>query len=79
MGYFQAGATIITSYFGIVLTAMTTDYYPRICGVNKDDVALNAELNKQVAAGIILIFPLAVCFVYLAPIFISFLYDRVPY
>lgn len=75
VGYFQAGATIITGYFGIVLTAMTTDYYPRICGVNKDNDALNVELNKQVSAGIMLIFPLAVCFVYLAPLFISFLYS----
>lgn len=75
VGYFQAGATIISGYFGIVLSAMTTDYYPRICGVNKDNVQLKSELNKQVAAGIILIYPLAVCFVYLAPIFISFLYS----
>ena len=75
VGYFQAGATIISGYFGIILSAMTTDYYPRICGVNKDDNKLNIELNKQVAAGIILIFPLAVCFVYLAPLFISFLYS----
>lgn len=76
VGYFQAGATIITSYFGIVLTAMTTDYYPRICGVNKDNKVLKDELNKQVAAGVILLFPLAVCFVYLAPFFITFLYSN---
>lgn len=76
VGYFQAGSTIITGYFGIVLTAMTTDYYPRICGVNKDNDALKVELNKQVAAGIILIYPLAVCFVFLAPYFISFLYSE---
>lgn len=74
VGYFQAGATIISSYFGIVLSAMTTDYYPRICGVNKDNDALKTELNKQVSAGVILIYPLAVCFVYLAPYFITFLY-----
>lgn len=76
VGYFQAGSTIITSYFGIVLTAMTTDYYPRICGVNKDNNALNQELNKQIAAGIILLFPLAVGFVYLAPFFVVFLYSE---
>lgn len=76
VGYYQAGATIISGYFGIVLSAMTTDYFPRICGLNKDNSSLNAELNKQVSAGIILIFPLAVCFVYLAPLFISFLYSK---
>ena len=75
VGYFQAGSTIITGYFGIVLTAMTTDYYPRICGVNKNCEALKIELNKQVTASTILIFPLAVCFIYLAPFFISFLYS----
>lgn len=75
VGYFQAGSTIITGYFGIVLTAMTTDYYPRICGVNKDDEALSIELNKQVTASIVLIFPLAICFVYLAPYFLSLLYS----
>lgn len=75
VGYFQAGSTIITGYFGIVLTAMTTDYYPRICGVNKDNDALKIEMNKQIASGVILIYPLAVCFIYLAPYFISFLYS----
>lgn len=75
VGYFQAGATIISGYFGIILSAMTTDYYPRICGVNNDNKKLKTELNKQVSAGVILIYPLAVCFVYLSPLFISFLYS----
>ena len=75
VGYFQAGSTIISGYFGVVLTAMTTDYYPRICGLNYDNAAINTELNKQISAGFILILPLAVLFVYLAPVFISFLYS----
>lgn len=75
VGYYQAGVTIISGYFGIVLSAMTTDYYPRICGVNSNDGLLKVELNKQVASGIILIYPLAVVFVYLAPHFIAFLYS----
>lgn len=75
VGYYQAGVTIISGYFGIVLSAMTTDYYPRICGVNSNNGQLNVELNKQVASGIILIYPLAVFFVYLAPHFIAFLYS----
>lgn len=75
VGIYQAGATIISSYFGIILTAMTTDYYPRICSVNDDNHRLKEELNKQVTAGLIMIYPLAVGFVYLAPIFLTFLYS----
>lgn len=28
VGLYQAGVTIVSGYFGIVLTAMATDYYP---------------------------------------------------
>lgn len=75
VGIYQAGATIISSYFGIILSAMTTDYYPRICSVNSNNEQLSDELNKQVSAGLIMIFPLAVCFVFLAPYFLTFLYS----
>lgn len=75
VGIYQAGATIISSYFGIILSAMTTDYYPRICSVNENNTQLTDELNKQVSAGLIMLFPLAVLFVFLAPYFLVFLYS----
>ncbi len=62
VGFYQAGATIITSYFGIVLTAMTTDYYPRISAINNDNSLVEAELNKQAETGLVLIFPIAVLY-----------------
>jgi PST family polysaccharide transporter len=76
VGYYRAGITIISSYFGIVLTAMTTDYYPRISAVNSDNKKLEEELNRQSEVGLILIFPIAVLFIFLSPFFIQILYSK---
>ena len=45
VGLYNAGAAIITSYFGIVITAMSTDYYPRISAVHNDNNKLTDEMN----------------------------------
>jgi len=76
VGYYRAGTTIISSYFGIVLTAMTTDYYPRISAVYNDNMKLQEELNKQSEVGLILIFPIVVLFLFLSPLFIQILYSK---
>jgi len=76
VGYYSAGTTIISSYFGIVLTAMTTDYYPRISAVYRDNVKLQEEVNRQSEVGLVLIFPIAVLFVFLSPLLIKILYSK---
>lgn len=75
VGLYHAGAAIITSYFGIVITAMSTDYYPRISAVYNDNNKLTEEMNKQSETGLIMIFPLVVLFVFLSPFFIEILYS----
>jgi PST family polysaccharide transporter len=76
VGYYRAGTTIITSYFGIILTAMTTDYYPRISAVYNINARLKEEVNRQSEVGLILIFPIAVLFVFLSQYFIQILYSK---
>lgn len=76
VGYYRAGITIISSYFGIVLSAMTVDYYPRISAVYRDNIKLQEEVNRQSEVGLILIFPIAVLFVFFSPIIIQILYSK---
>lgn len=76
VAYYGSGKAIITQYFGIVLTAMTTDYYPRICGVYKDNVRLKEEVNAQSRLGMVMTFPLALVFVAFASIFIPLLFSN---
>lgn len=75
VGLYQAGATIVTSYFGIIITAMSTEYYPRIASFNEDNLKLNEAVNAQSEIGLLIALPMMVLFVFLAPYFIRFLYS----
>ncbi len=75
VGLYQAGATIVTSYFGIIITAMSTEYYPRIASFNDDNTKLHEAVNAQSEIGLLIAMPMMVFFVFLAPYFIRFLYS----
>ncbi len=74
VGLFNAGSTLIISYFGMVTSALNTDYYPRIAAINKDNENIKIEANKQILVGLLLMVPLAVLFVFFSPIILRILY-----
>lgn len=76
IGVYTAGSTIITSYFGIVINAMTTDYYPRISAINRDNVKLQEAVNQQSEVGLIMVFPLAIVFLFLSQLVLKILYTE---
>lgn len=76
VGLYNAGSVLVVSYFSMVTSALNTDYYPRIAAVNKDNIRLQQESDQQSRAGLILIFPLVVLFVFLAPVAIDLLYSN---
>ena len=76
VGIYQAGATIVSGYFGIIIVAMMTDYYPRISAVYDNNIQLSEEVDKQSKVGLILIGPLIVVFMFLMPHFITILYSE---
>lgn len=75
VGLYNAGSTLVVSYFGMVTTALNTDYYPRIAAINTDDVSIGKEANRQVLVGLILIIPLSILFVFFSPIILRILYS----
>lgn len=76
VGMFSAGCYILNGYFGLITTALMTDYYPRIAAVNQDNKKLQDELNKQSMVSVILCCPLIVLFIALMPIFVKLLYSQ---
>jgi len=74
VGYYNAGEVIVGSYIGVIITAMSTDYYPRISAVNSDNKKLTEEVNSQSEVGLLMAFPLVVIFVFFSPLFINILY-----
>jgi O-antigen/teichoic acid export membrane protein len=64
VGLYNAGNTIVGGYVGMVFTAMSTDYFPRLAGVIHDDSKWKQLVNEQaelvlIILGIVLILLLA--------------------
>lgn len=76
VGYYQAGTTILARYFGVIITALTTDYYPRIAAIHSDNKLVQDELNKQSSVSLILACPLIVVFLFLLPYIVPLLYTN---
>ena len=76
VGLFSAGSYILTGYFGVITTALMTDYYPRIAAVNQDNEKVQDELNKQSMVSVVLCCPLIVLFIALMPLFVRILYSE---
>lgn len=76
IGYYNAGLIIMNGYFGVIITALSTDYYPRIAAVNKDNAKLQDELNNQTLVSIIISSPIIIVFFFLLPFFVTILYSK---
>lgn len=61
VGLYNAGFAMINSYVGLVFTALSTDYYPRLAGVAHDDVKAAKEINQQAETGLLIMAPI-LCF-----------------
>lgn len=75
VGYYQVGITIIGGYFGIVITSLGADYYPRISSLHDNNTAVEFEMNRQTLLGLIIVCPLIVTFMAFSENFIKFLYS----
>lgn len=76
LGNFQASWTISMTYVGFVLTAMGTDYYPRLTSVVRDHAAVNRLVNEQTEVALLLAGPVFLLMLALAPWVINLLYSH---
>ena len=74
LGQFQAAWTISMTYLGFVLSAMVTDYYPRLTSVIKDHAAARRLINEQTEISILLCAPVVVGLLAFSPWVIRLLY-----
>lgn len=75
LGHFQAAWAISMTYIGFVLTAMSTDYYPRLSAAIRDHAAVNRMVNEQTEVVLLLAGPVFVAMIGLAPWVIELLYS----
>lgn len=76
VGLFQAGFVIMTTYVGLVFSAMGTDYYPRLSAVNKDNEKCRIIMNQQGEIGILILAPLILACIVFVPWIVRLLYSE---
>lgn len=75
VGLFQAGFVIMTTYVGMVMNAIGTDYYPRLAAVNKDNIKCREVISQQGEIGTMILGPmLTFCLVFM-PFVLQILYS----
>ena len=57
VGFFQAGYTLVMQYVGLVFTAMSMEYYPRLSTVCEDKVLLSEHVTRQVETSLLILAP----------------------
>lgn len=62
VGLYNAGIALISTYVGLLFTAMETDYYPRLSAVAEDDEKANLLVNQQTEIALLILAPVLVGF-----------------
>jgi O-antigen/teichoic acid export membrane protein len=62
VGLYSAGFAIINTYVGMVFTAMSTDYYPRLSAVSHSNEKSKEVINQQAEIAILILAPIILVF-----------------
>ena len=76
VGLYTAGAAIVSTYVGMVFSAMSTEYFPRLSSFSKDDKSFLLAINQQMEIAILLVAPLICAFIIFSRIGILVLYSE---
>lgn len=75
VGLYQAGFVIMTTYVGMVMNAIATDYYPRLAAINKDNLKCREAVSQQGEIGVMILAPmLTICLIFM-PFILKILYS----
>jgi len=75
LGQYQAAVGISLNYIGFILTAMASDYFPRLTVAMRDRVEAVSTINHQAEVALLLAGPVLVGTVALAPVALHLLYS----
>ncbi|MBQ9546634.1 MAG: O-antigen translocase [Bacteroidales bacterium] len=76
VGLFTAGFIIVSTYIGMIFSAMSTDYYPRLAAVNKDNSRCREIINQQAEVAILISSPIIVFGMVFMPFIIRLIYSE---
>ncbi len=74
VGLFNIGLVVVNQYIGMIFNVMATDYYPQLTRVVDNKIEASAYISKQAIFSMLVITPVIVLFVALAPFLIPLLF-----
>jgi O-antigen/teichoic acid export membrane protein len=75
VGLYNAGFAILSTYTGLIFTAMSTDYYPKLAAESKNNELCKQTINHQTDIAILILAPILVLFILFVHWFIVLLYS----
>lgn len=75
VGLFQAGFALMTTYVGMVMNAIATDYYPRLAAINNDNEKCREAVSQQGEIGLMILAPMLTCCIVFMPFVLKILYS----
>ena len=76
VGLYTAGFAIINTYVGLVFTAISSEYYPRLAGFCNDPDKFNQAVNQEIEISLLLLGPIILVFIVFANVAIALLYSN---
>lgn len=75
VGLYVAGFAIVNTYVGMIFTAISTDYYPRLAAVNTDNHKCRQMVNEQGEIATLIMAPLLLICIVFMPLVVYILYS----
>ncbi len=63
VGLYNAGFAIVNTYVGMIFTAMSIDYYPRLAGIASDNRLASELINQQSEIAVLILAPILTLFI----------------
>jgi len=63
VGFYSAAFVIVNSYVGMVFSAMSTDYFPRLSAVANDTIKSRELMNQQAEIAVLILAPIIIIFI----------------
>lgn len=76
VGIFQAGATIIKSYVGILFTAICMEYFPRLSATIRRRRITSVVVSHEIAMSLWILMPVVVIFIAADRLIVTLLYSQ---
>lgn len=76
VGYYQAGYTLISRYTGLIFSALSVEYYPRLAKIAHSNIKTNVFVSKELNIMLMLLTPIMVGFILFRRVIIGILYTE---